>query len=83
MAESFGQGNSVPWHTNTERQLESKILLTLAAGGGGGGAGMVGVGSPEGVIVAPAGTTYLDTSNNAFYIKGSGVGSSGWVELIA
>lgn len=48
-----------------------------------GGAGLTGVGSPEGAVVAGPGTTYLDTSNNFFYAKGSGSGNTGWVLLIS
>jgi hypothetical protein len=85
MAETYSQGN-VPWYTNTERVLEAKILNKLNAGGGGGGTGSpgaVGIGSPEGVVTANAGTTYLDTSTNSFWVKSSGIGNTGWTELLA
>lgn len=47
-----------------------------------GGPGEIGVGSPEGVVTAAPGTTYLDSSTNNFWIKASGSGSVGWVQLI-
>lgn len=50
-----------------------------------GGSGEAGSGSPEGVVTAPPGTTYTDTDgppNNAFWAKVTGVGNTGWVQLI-
>lgn len=47
-----------------------------------GGSGESGVGSPEGVVSAPPGTTYLDTSSNSFWVKASGVGNTGWVAIV-
>ncbi|SRR6266542_3304801 len=49
----------------------------------GGGGGLAGAGSPEDVTTASPGTTYLDTSTNSFWVKSSGVGNTGWVQLIA
>lgn len=41
-----------------------------------------GTGSPEGVVGGYPGYTYLRTSNNAFYVKTSGLGTlTGWVEI--
>jgi len=51
-------------------------------GGGGGGGGLSGVGSPEGVVTANPGTTYLDTSTGFFYAKMTGSGNTGWLALI-
>jgi hypothetical protein len=81
MAETFGQGNTA-WWTNTERQLEAKILNKLSAGGTG-GAGIVAAGSPQGVVTAPPGTTYLDSSTGSLWMKETGVGNTGWLQLIA
>lgn len=50
--------------------------------GAAGGSGESGVGSPEGVVSAPPGTTYVATDSNSFYVKTSGVGNTGWVALI-
>ncbi|MEJ0093826.1 MAG: hypothetical protein WDN46_10385 [Methylocella sp.] len=41
----------------------------------------VGAGSPEGVITAPPGSTYVNTSGGAgstFFVKESGEGNTGW-----
>jgi hypothetical protein len=83
MAETFSQGN-VPWWTNTERQLEAKILNAIGSGGGGGtgGAGVVGAGSPEGVVTAPPGTSYFDSVDKVFWIKQTGTGNTGWYQLV-
>lgn len=37
-----------------------------------------GGGSPEGVVAATPGFSYLDTTNNALYMKMSGTGTTGW-----
>lgn len=52
--ETFGQGNTAYW-TNTERQLEAKILNVL---GGGGGGGTVGCGVVD-PVAAPSGSCAL------------------------
>lgn len=61
------------------------ILAALRSGGisGGGVAGEVGVGSPEGALTAEPGTTYYDTASGGFWVKGTGSGNTGWVQLIA
>jgi len=44
--------------------------------------GLSGTNSPEGVVIAPIGSTYQNTTGGAgttFYIKESGTGSTGWV----
>ncbi len=82
MPETYSQGD-VPFYTNTERVLEAKILNKLNTGAGTGGPGVVGVGSPEGVVTAPPGTSYFDTSTDSFWYKKSGVGNTGWVQEIA
>jgi hypothetical protein len=51
-------------------------------GGGGGSGAFAGVGSPEGVVTAPPGATYLDTANGAFYAKQTGILNTGWLPLI-
>lgn len=110
MSENFSLGN-VAQRTNSERQLEVKILNVLNAGGGSGavsqivagtnvnvspaggtgavtvnstasGGGLTGVGSPQSSVTAAAGTTYLDTAANNFWVKGSGAGNTGWIEVV-
>ena len=69
----------------SDRDLKMALLASACGGGGGGsgGAGIVGNGSPEGVVTAPPGTTYLDSSGDHFWYKRTGVGNTGWIELIA
>ncbi len=82
--------STTPLNTDTQRILEIRILNALRNGGGGGGgggsgtgqSGIVGTGSPEGVVTATAGTIYYDSNAGAFYVKGSGSGNTGWVSLI-
>jgi len=86
MAQNFLSGTTST-AIDTQRVLEVKILnkLNASSGGGGGGtggAGIVGTGSPEGVQTAPVGTSYFDSSANAFYYKQTGSGNTGWVALI-
>jgi hypothetical protein len=40
-----------------------------------------GAGSPEASVTAPAGSRYLDTTNQLLYVKGSGTGNTGWVDV--
>lgn len=78
----FSEGHT-PVRTDTRWKILMKILgATIDAGSGGGGGGLAGAGSPEGVTVAPAGTTYLNTADNSFWAKGSGIGDTGWIPLI-
>jgi hypothetical protein len=45
-------------------------------------AAAVGVGTPEGALTAPIGSTYQRTDGGAgtsFYVKESGAGNTGWV----
>lgn len=51
--------------------------------GGGGGGGLSGSGSPEGVVTANPGTTYWDTTGQSLWVKDTGTGNTGWVQLIA
>jgi hypothetical protein len=86
MAQNFLSGTS-PTAIDTRRILLVKILNSLNGGGGGGGgsgtgqAGIVGVGSPEGVQTATAGTSYLDSSTGAYWYKQTGSGNTGWTQI--
>jgi hypothetical protein len=85
MGEDYSTG-SVPQLTSTERQLLVKLLIAAnnnTGGGGGGGSGLYGSGSPAGAVSASPGTTYIDTSTGNFWVKQTGTGSSGWLELIS
>lgn len=79
--------STTPKNTDTIRILEVRILNALRAaggsGGGTGGAGITGSGSPEGVVTATAGTTYLDTATDSLWFKKTGAGNTGWIQLIA
>lgn len=81
MPSFLGDGNT-PRRSDALWAIEQKILGALGGGAGGGG-GLTGVGSPEGAVTANDGTTYLDTSNNFFYAKGTGTPNTGWVLLIS
>lgn len=73
--------------------LDSRNLMVVIAegtnqnsGGGGGsesgGGGEAGAGSPEGVVTADPGTTYYNTTDGSFWVKATGSGNTGWIELI-
>lgn len=42
-----------------------------------------GEGSPEGVVVAPMGTMYIDITDSSIYVKVSGTDEYGWVSLVS
>ncbi len=87
MAQNFLSG-TVSTAIDTQRVLEVKILNRLNATGGGGGgsgtggSGVVGTGSPEGVVTAAPGTLYFDSTADSMWIKETGVGSVGWIQVI-
>ena len=81
MASFFPEG-TVPLPTDSEQRSLIKLVSLLGSGQGGGG-GLAGVGSPEGVVAANPGRTYVDTSTNAFWVKNNGGGTTGWIQLIA
>jgi len=83
MSEHFS--SNAPNTGDAIRTLLAKILIVMNGGGGGGsgGGGKSGTGSPEGVVTAAPGTTYLDASTGAFWAKKTGTGNTGWIELIA
>ena len=57
--------------------VEVYLLCSLSNGGTGGQSGS---GSPEGVVTATPGTTYLDTNAPYdFWVKATGTGNTGWV----
>lgn len=56
--------------------------LTESGGVGIGDGGLADSGSPEGVVTASPGRTYFDSANDVFYVKKTGNGSIGWVQLI-
>lgn len=65
---------------------EMRTLHKLVSGGGGGsgtyatGGNFSGSGSPEGVVPAEPGATYVDTdAPGTLYFKRIGTGNTGWV----
>ncbi len=55
--------------------------ISAGGGGGSGGPGIVGTGSPEGVVTAPVGTSYFDSTTPGAAIvwyKRTGAGATGW-----
>ncbi len=57
--------------------------FTAPGGVGTGGAGVVGTGSPQGVVTADPGTTYWDTVGQSLWLKDTGTGAVGWVQVVA
>jgi len=41
-----------------------------------------GSGSPQGVVTAPPGSTYIDTTGGGFWGKMTGTGNTGWQQLL-
>lgn len=60
----------------------AQLLCNGGGGGGGGGGGETGVVDPEGVVTASPGTTYYNSANQTFWVKASGVGNTGWVQIV-
>lgn len=60
--------------------LMVQAIRGISSGGGGGGES--GSGSPEGVVTANPGTTYWDATNDIFWVKDTGVGNTGWYQLV-
>ncbi len=63
--------------------VQTQLLCEILDSGGGGGGGcacLFGSGSPEGVVVAAEGSTYVRTDTGGFWYKVSGAGNVGWYE---
>ncbi len=74
----FPEGNLAAAGDNEQRSLQ-KINSSLNAAGTSVTGQYSGIGSPEGVVTAPVGSRYLDTSNLQAYDKYSGSGNTGWL----
>lgn len=59
-----------------------KLLLVQIAAMTLANPGSVGSGSPEGVVTANPGTSYLDGDTDSLWYKKTGTGNTGWVQLI-
>lgn len=67
-----------------QQLIIAQLLCNISSSGLGGGS--IGVGSPEGVVTASPGATYYDkTDPNApdMWVKVTGTGNTGWVQLIS
>lgn len=62
--------------------LELALLAQIINGGGVAGGGLTGVVNPEGNVTGVPGQTYWNSANQSFWIKNSGTGNTGWVQLI-
>ncbi len=58
-------------------QLRDQQAALVANGG------TAGVGSPEGVVTGSPGRTYFDTAADSLWVKKTGTGNTGWLQLIA
>jgi len=41
----------------------------------------IGIASPEGVLTATVGTSFIDTAHTSFYVKTTGAGNTGWTKI--
>lgn len=81
----LGDGHD-PRRSDALWAIEQKILGAIMDSSSvvvGGGASLIGVGSPEGAVTATPGTLYTDSSINSLWVKETGVGNTGWTQLIA
>lgn len=53
------------------------------SGGGGTGGTYSGSGTPEGSQTGDPGNLYWDATNNVLYVKDTGTGNTGWLEIVA
>lgn len=65
------------------QQVVTYLLCQILSNGSSGSAGLSGAGSPEGVVTANPGTTYVNTTDESFWVKKTGTGNTGWIKLIA
>lgn len=56
---------------------------TGATGPAGPASALIGAGSPEGVETADPGYTYYNTTDGSYWVKETGTGNTGWVQLLA
>lgn len=63
-------------------QVQTYLLCQLVLGGGVGIGVTPGTVDPEGNVSASPGGTYFNSSNQTFWVKQTGTGNTGWVQLI-
>lgn len=78
-----GPGSLYIWFETDTGNSYAYDTAWHALGGGGSGGTFAGAGNPEGVQTAVPGNTYWDQSNLIFYVKDTGIGDTGWRELLA
>jgi hypothetical protein len=65
-------------YTPASREYDCDCATSGSSSGGSGG--LVGTGSPEGVVTSDPGGFYADISTNAIWVKETGTGTNtGWV----
>ena len=74
MPSYFPEGDSPRPSDDEFRSLQKLVSL-----GSTGTTGRSGAGSPQGVVTAPVGTTYVDTTSGDLWVKQTGTGNTGWV----
>lgn len=67
----------------SSRDVMLCILQGASTGSGPGTGTFSGTGSPEGVVTASPGSTYLQTESGSFWMKQTGTGNTGWLEIVA
>ena len=79
-----------PWNVeainfNTNKPLHANIVMANTMTQlGSSGASVPAAGSPEGAITGSPGQTYLNTTDDSFWVKKTGIGTTtGWIQLIA
>lgn len=91
MAVPFFSENTTPRIKDTQRRIEMKILGAISdidiSGGAvdyATGGNFSGSGSPEGVVTASPGATYVDTATGNFWTKKTGTATNtGWIQQTA
>lgn len=64
-------------------EVQTYLLCTMSESGAfTGGTGSVGTSDPEGSVTANTGSIYYNSNNATLWVKQSGSGNTGWVQLI-
>lgn len=79
----FGELGKIKFRSTAGGTVQIVYGFGSVAAGLGFGERLTGSGSPEGVVAASAGATYYDTASGGFWVKATGSGLTGWVQLIA
>lgn len=79
--------NTTTGSSNVTRVLEGQIEFTPSVTSNSASSEiypyrLTGAGSPEGVVTAPPGYSYIDTTSNTLYFKMTGYGTTGWQAFV-